>query len=78
MHHLARVGIEDRDRFIGGRFAHGDTPTMADICLVPQVFNAERFGCDLSAFPTVFQINANCVAETAFNSAFPDLQPDAE
>jgi maleylacetoacetate isomerase len=61
-----------------GRFAHGDTPTMADICLVPQVFNAERFGCDLSAFPTVFQINANCVAETAFNSAFPDLQPDAE
>ncbi|MBT5570667.1 MAG: maleylacetoacetate isomerase [Alphaproteobacteria bacterium] len=61
-----------------GLYAHGDTPTMADICLVPQVFNAERFGCDLSAYPTVLRVNANCIAETEFSSAFPDLQPDAE
>jgi maleylacetoacetate isomerase len=61
-----------------GRHAHGDTPTMADICLVPQVYNAQRFGCDLSAFPTVLAINENCVALDAFSAAFPDLQPDAE
>lgn len=61
-----------------GRFAHGDAPTMADICLVPQVYNAQRFGCDLSAFPNVLRVNENCVALEAFSAAFPDLQPDAE
>jgi maleylpyruvate isomerase len=61
-----------------GRYAHGDSPTMADICLVPQIYNAQRFGCDLSTYPTALKINANCVEDTAFSSAFPDLQPDAE
>ncbi len=61
-----------------GQYAHGDSPTMADICLVPQVFNALRFGCDLSAFPTVLRIYETCIALEEFSSAFPDLQPDAE
>lgn len=61
-----------------GRYAHGDAPTMADICIVPQVYNAQRFGCDLSPFPTVLRINETCVAEAAFRDAFPENQPDAE
>ena len=61
-----------------GQFCHGDSPTMADICLVPQVYNAQRFGCDLSGFPTVLAINERCLALPAFRDALPDSQPDAE
>ena len=60
------------------RFVHGDTPTMADICLVPQVYNAQRFGCDLSGFPSVLRINDACLEIAAFADAFPEKQPDAE
>lgn len=61
-----------------GRFCHGDSPTMADICLVPQVFNAKRFDCPLSAFPTVTRIHDACQALPAFADAVPSKQPDAE
>lgn len=61
-----------------GRFCHGDSPTMADICLVPQVANARRFNCDLSACPTVERIDAECRKLEAFARAAPDKQPDAE
>lgn len=61
-----------------GRFCHGDSPTMADICLVPQVANARRFNCDLSACPTVERIDAECRRLEAFAKAAPDKQPDAE
>ena len=61
-----------------GRFSHGDTPTMADVCLVPQVYNAQRFGCDLSAFPAALRINEACLEEAAFRDALPENQPDAE
>ncbi|WP_374466641.1 maleylacetoacetate isomerase [Ferrovibrio sp.] len=61
-----------------GRFCHGDSPTMADICLVPQVANARRFNCDLSACPTVVRIDAECRQLEAFAKAAPDKQPDAE
>ena len=61
-----------------GRFCHGDSPTMADICLVPQVFNAKRFDCPLSAFPTVMRIHDACQALPAFADAVPAKQPDAE
>ncbi|MBO6785052.1 MAG: maleylacetoacetate isomerase, partial [Alphaproteobacteria bacterium] len=61
-----------------GRFAHGDAPTMADICIVPQVYNAQRFGCDLSEFPTVLRVNDACVEMPAFADAFPEKQPDTE
>ncbi|MDW7747512.1 maleylacetoacetate isomerase [Halomonas sp.] len=59
-----------------GDFCHGDTPTLADLCLVPQVFNAERFACDLSAYPTIQRITANCRALPAFRQAAPEAQPD--
>lgn len=61
-----------------GRYCHGDTPTMADVCLVPQIYNAQRFGCDLSAFPTAMRINGACLEEAAFRDALPENQPDAE
>ena len=61
-----------------GRFCHGDSPTMADICLVPQVFNAKRFDCPLSAFPTVMRIHDACQALPAFADAVPAKQPDVE
>ena len=61
-----------------GRFCHGNAPTLADICLVPQVYNAERFACDLSAYPTIRRINASCLDHPAFADTWPDRQPDAD
>ncbi|GKW50904.1 maleylacetoacetate isomerase [Halomonas sp. NCCP-2165] len=60
-----------------GDFCHGDTPGLADLCLVPQVFNAERFECDLTAYPRIRRIVANCRALDAFARAAPEAQPDA-
>jgi len=61
-----------------GRFCHGDAPTMADCCLVPQVFNAKRFECDTASFPTVMRIFDECMKLEAFDRAQPAKQPDAE
>jgi len=61
-----------------GRFCHGDAPTMADCCLVPQVFNAQRFQCDTGAYPKTMQIFAECMRNEAFDRAQPSKQPDAE
>ena len=61
-----------------GRFCHGDTPTLADCCLIPQVYNARRFQMDLSLYPTIVRIVAECEALPAFQAAAPENQPDAE
>lgn len=61
-----------------GRFCYGDTPTLADCCLVPQVANAQRLHCDLSRMPTIMRINEACVGLHAFANAAPANQPDAE
>ena len=61
-----------------GRFCYGNTPTLADCCLVPQVANAQRLNCDLSAMPTIMRINEACLALEAFAKAAPANQPDAE
>ena len=59
-------------------FVAGKELTLADICLVPQVFNANRFDCDLTRFPTILRINETCMALDAFQKAQPENQPDAE
>lgn len=61
-----------------GRFCHGDTPSIADCCLVPQVFNARRFNCALDAYPTIARIVDACEQLPAFQQAAPEAQPDAE
>jgi maleylpyruvate isomerase len=61
-----------------GRFCYGDTPTFADLCLVPQVFNAQRFAVDMSAYPTIMAIDAECQKLPAFQQAHPAKQPDSE
>ncbi|AMR76781.1 maleylacetoacetate isomerase [Cupriavidus nantongensis] len=61
-----------------GRFCFGDTPTLADLCLVPQVFNAQRFNIDVARYPAIAKIYENCMALPAFQKAEPKSQPDAE
>lgn len=60
-----------------GRFCHGDTPTMADCCLVPQIFNAKRFGVELAPYPTVMRVFEACMQLPAFEAAQPSRQPEA-
>ena len=61
-----------------GKFCFGDTPTLADICLLPQLGNARRYGCDLSPYPAIIEIEKNCMALAAFADAAPEKQLDAE
>ena len=61
-----------------GKFCHGDTPGFADITLVPQVANANRFKVDLTPFPTIRRINDECLKLEPFRKAMPQNQPDAE
>jgi maleylacetoacetate isomerase len=60
-----------------GRFCHGDTPSLADICLVPQVYNAVRWQVDLSDCPTLMGIHEACTGLEAFRRAAPEMQVDA-
>lgn len=62
----------------GGTFCIGDRLTVADICLIPQLFSADRFHVDLSAMPTLRAIRDVCEALPAFSRAHPSKQPDAE
>ncbi|MBZ9738251.1 MULTISPECIES: maleylacetoacetate isomerase [unclassified Mesorhizobium] len=61
-----------------GTFCHGDTPGLADICLVAQVTSNARFGVDMTPYPTITRINAACMALPAFQNAAPMNQIDAE
>ena len=65
---LIRDGATER------RFCHGDAPTMADVCLVPQVFNARRFAVDLGPYPRIVSIDAACRELPEFQGAAPDRQ----
>jgi maleylpyruvate isomerase len=61
-----------------GAFCFGAAPTLADICLVPQLYNARRFGVDLAPLQRLLTIEAACAAMPAFGGAIPECQPDAE
>lgn len=60
-----------------GRFCCGDIPGLADTCLIPQIYNALRWGVDMQAFPTIHAIHAACQELEAFQQAAPEAQPDA-
>ena len=60
------------------KFCYGDTPTMADCCLVPQIFNARRYNSDLSPYPTTMRVFEQCMKLDSFDRAQPSKQPDAE
>jgi maleylacetoacetate isomerase len=59
-----------------GPYCFGSQPTLADCCLVPQVANAERMGCDLTPYPTILRIHRHAMAQPAFQAAAPERQPD--
>jgi len=61
-----------------GKFCYGDSPTMADCCLVPQIFNAKRYQSDLTPYPDTMRVFEACMKLEAFDRAQPSRQPDAE
>jgi len=81
--HWIETGFDALERRLAadprtGRFACGDDPTLADICIVPQVFNASRMGIDMGPWPTLAGIAERAGALDAFARAAPAVQPDAE
>lgn len=77
-HWIRDGGLDAIERLIeGGRFCFGDSPTVADICLIPQVFNARRYKIDLSHLRKIEAVDRHCTALPAFQAAHPAQQPDA-
>ncbi|HEX5738785.1 MAG TPA: maleylacetoacetate isomerase [Hydrogenophaga sp.] len=80
--HWVRDGLEALERQLASappsRFCHGDTPTMADCCLVPQIFNGQRFNTPLNGLPRTMAVFDACMALPAFQAAQPSTCPDAE
>jgi maleylacetoacetate isomerase len=80
--HWITLGLESIEELVtndvgAGKFCHGDAPTLADVTLVPQLYNARRWGMDLAAFPALQRIEAACLTLDAFERARPEVQPDA-
>ncbi len=80
--HWVETGLETVERQLSdsrtGSFCHGDMPTIADICLVPQIANAQRFECRLDHVPTVMRVFDACMKLPAFDLTQPSKCPDAE
>lgn len=81
--HWTEDGLETVERKLAaspqtGRFCHGDSPTLADLVLVPQIFNAQRFECRLSHVPTVMKVFEACMRLDAFSKTQPSACPDAQ
>lgn len=81
--HWVNEGFQPLEKILSsshetGKFCHGDTPGLADICLVAQVTNNARFKVDMSPYPTISRIYAACMTLPAFERAAPQNQIDAE
>ncbi|MDO5624589.1 MAG: maleylacetoacetate isomerase [Pseudomonadota bacterium] len=79
--HWVQVGLQAYEARLAeqpGTYSHGDAPTLADCCLVPQIFNAQRFDCDLSGLPHTMRVFDACMQLPAFQQAQPERCPDAE
>jgi maleylpyruvate isomerase len=81
--HFVQLGLDALEEQVkasgkAGRFCSGDAPTIADVCLVPQMFSAARFGVDTSKLFTLNRIQAHCETLPAFHAAHPSRQPDTE
>lgn len=73
-------GLQAFDELVedtAGKYCVGDAVTLADVCLVPQLYGSRRFGLDLTVFPRLLEIEARCLALPAFHAAHPDKQIDA-
>lgn len=80
-HHWLKAGFDALEEMVSrhsGKCCFGDVVTMADIALIPQVYNARRFGFDLAAYPKVLAVNDYCLSLPAFDLARPENQADAE
>jgi len=75
---LARFEADLANTKVAGRYCHGDTPTLADCCVAPQIFNARRYACDTAPYPATMRVFAECMKLDAFDRAQPSKQPDAE
>jgi len=79
-HHWIQKGFDKLELVVSktaGTYCFGGTLTFADICLVPQVFNANRFKVDMDQYPTLKRINAHCLTLKACDAAAPHNQPGA-
>jgi maleylacetoacetate isomerase len=81
-HHWCREGLEAFERQLeqlpASVYCYGDSPTLADCCLVPQIYNAQRFNVSLEAFPRTMAVFEACMALPAFQKAHPSACPDHE
>jgi maleylacetoacetate isomerase len=78
-HWILKGGLDAVETLIeGGHFCFGDRPSLADVCLVPQVFNARRYKIDIAHLKKIEAVDQNCKALAAFRAAHPAEQPDAE
>ena len=78
---VTQLGLDACEKLIDGeraRFCFTDAPSLADILLVPQLYNARRYGCDLTAWRRLLAVEAACLVLPAFADAAPEKQPDAE
>lgn len=81
IHHWLNSGfaaLEQRLQRSAGRYCFGDTLTLADVCLVPQVYNAMRFNLPMAAYPTIERLYTELMAQPAFHAAAPEQQSDAQ
>ena len=79
-HHWIREGLTAVETLLErhghGAYCFGFAPTLADCCVVPQIANAQRMGCDLTAYPRLVGVYEHCIAQPAFQQAAPANQPD--